>query len=86
MEDWDKMAKGTQFKEILQFKKDRDISGYSILQVVMMYCEELDRDIDEVGEFLKKDKSFRETLKEDLQYNFEAKFSDEKKSSISEWI
>lgn len=86
MEEWDKKAKGDMFKEILKFKKEREIKGYSILEVVMMFCSELDKDIDEVGELLKKDKNFRETLKEDLQFNNEAVFSDEKKPNISEWI
>jgi len=86
MEEWDKKAKGVMFNEILEFKHQRGIKGYSILEVVMMFCEELDKDIDEVGELLKKDKNFRETLKEDLQFNNEAVFSDEKKSSVSEWI
>ena len=85
-EEWDVKAKSSMFKEILAFKKERKIQGYSILQVIMMYCEENDLDVEEVGDMLKKDKSFRESFQEDLQYNHEATFSGEKQSNISEWI
>jgi hypothetical protein len=86
MEEWGIESKGAMFKEIMAFKKERDIKGYSILQVVMMYCEEMEKDIDEVGELLKKDKSFRETFQEDLKFNHEAVFSGEKKVKMSEWL
>ena len=83
---WETKAKGGMFTEILTFKKERGISGFSILEVVMMFCEELDRDVDEVGEMLKKDKNFRETLREDLQFNHQAVFSEQTKTNMSEWI
>ena len=86
MEEWGIRAKSDMFKEILSFKKDREISGYSILQVVMMYCDEMDKDIEEVGELLKKDKTFRETMREDLKFNNEAVFKDDKINKNAEWL
>jgi len=85
-EEWSKYGKVSMFRDILEFKKERGINGYSIMEVIMMYCDELDKDIDEVGALLKKDKNFVATLQEDLKFNNEAKFEDDKKSTISEWI
>lgn len=79
-------GKSSMFKEILNFKKERNITGYSIMQVILMYCEENDVDPEEVGELLKKDKDFKESFTEDLIYNNEAKFEDKKSNPISEWI
>jgi len=84
---WENAANGTMFREIIEFKKERNLYGYSIMEVVMMFCEELDKDVEEVGEALKKDKSFRETFKEDLKFNNQARFEGEtKKTQLDEWI
>ena len=84
---WDKKDGGVMFREIVQFKRDRNITGFSIMQVVLMYCDEMDKDIDEVGDLLRKDKSFKETLQADLKFNHEAKFEDDKKyNKMSEWL
>jgi len=84
---WETKSGNAMFQEIVKFKNEREITGYSIMEVVLMYCEELDEDIDEVGELLKKDKNFRETLKEDLKFHNQATFGEEKKQSkMSEWL
>ncbi len=76
------------YQDILLFKKQRKLSGISILEVITTYCEELDKDIDTVGEMLKKDKSFRTTFEEDLKFHNEAKFQTTKRSflNIEEWV
>jgi len=83
----DKKDGSELFKEILQFKKEKNIRGFSILETILLFCEEKERDVEEVGELLKKDKSFKITFQEDLKFNHEARFS-EKASvlNISEWI
>ena len=87
MEEWTiKKSKSDMFNKILKFKKERKIQGYSIFQVVMMYCEELDEDIDEVGELLKKDKAFLTTLKEDMKFNNEATFKGDPVNKNAEWL
>ena len=85
---WDKQDGNTMFREIVRFKKERKISGFSIMEIILMYCEEMERDVEEVGALLKKDKNFKETLQEDLKFHNEARFEDDKKQngSLSEWI
>lgn len=84
---WEKKDGGAMFREIVKFKNDRNIKDFSIMEIVLMYCEEMDKDIDDVGELLKKDKSFKETLQQDLKFNNEAKFEDDKKhNKMSEWL
>lgn len=85
---WENMTGNAMFKEILSFKKERKIVGYSIMEVVIMYCEELDKDIEEVGALLKKDKAFVGTMQEDLRFHNEATFKEDTKSrkTMSEWL
>lgn len=78
---------GDLFKEIVAFKKEKKITDFSLMEIIILYCEEEEIDIVEAGEILKKDKSFRETLKEDLKLHHEAVFDDDHKyKSNAEWI
>jgi len=81
------IPKKKMFDRILQFKKERRVEGVSIMELILIFCEEYDLDVDEVGYLLKEDKNFRETMKEDLKFNNEATFENEdRKSKISEWV
>jgi len=79
-------VQGELYNEIISFKKKNDLKGYSLLEVIMIFCDELDEDIDEIGELLKKDKKFVESLKGDLKFNNEAVFEGETRDNIGEWI
>jgi hypothetical protein len=81
------IPKKKMFDRILQFKKERNVKNSSIMELVLVFCEEYDLDVEEVGYLLKEDKNFRETMKEDLKFNNEAYFQNEDKTSrMSEWI
>ena len=78
--------KGDLFKEMMEYKKDRDIQGYSMFQILLMFCEHHEYDVEEVGEVLKKDRNFKNMLKEDLKLHNEAYFKNDIENSLTDWI
>lgn len=92
MKDITKGAKGDLFKDIQNFKRDHDITGYSLFQIILIYCEHHELEIDEVGEILKKDTAFKNMFKEDLKFHNEAYFKNdkdkdqEKSTTLTDWI
>ena len=79
-------VKGDLFKEVLEYKRDKEIQGYSMFQVLIMFCDHHDYDVDEIGEILKKDSNFKNMFKEDLKLHHEAYFKNDIKNSLSDWI
>jgi hypothetical protein len=73
------------FEELQRFQKEKHLEDYSILEVILIYCEEHNYDPEEFGLYLKKERRFVETFKEDLLYHNQAKF-DQEKIPNSEWI
>ena len=72
---------------IKEFIVERKVKDQSLFQIVIMYCEEHELEIEEVGFKLKKYKVFREALEADLVFHNEAVFKTaEKKTDVSEWI
>ena len=82
--------KGDLFKEILEFKREHEIQGYSMFQVIMIFCAEHDYHEEEIGEILKKDSAFKNMFKEDLKLHNEAFFKNETKpetkTTLGDWI
>lgn len=77
------------FKDILKFKKDKNIQGQSLFQVIVMFCEINQYEEEEIGELLRKDKKFRALLQEDLKMNNEAYFKTDKNTkanNMGDWI
>ena len=74
------------FNDVFEFKKQHGIQGYSIFQVILMFCDEHDYHVEEIGDMLRVNKQFREMIKADLKLNNEAIFSDDKKiSALNDW-
>ena len=77
------------FKDILEFKKDKNIQGQSLFQVIVMFCEINQYEEEEIGALLRKDKKFRTLLQEDLKMNNEAYFKTDKttkSNNMGDWI
>ena len=74
------------FNDIMDFKDDNNITKISIFQLIIGFCDENDYDIEEIGELVKKNKQFRNILKEDLKLHNEAYFGDEVKNPLGDWI
>ena len=74
------------FKDILEFKKINDINGYSLFQLVLLFCNENNYEEEEIGALLKKDKSFRNLLEEDLKLNNEAQFKTIDDNKNMDWF
>ena len=73
------------YEEIQKFQKQNGLEDYSLLEVILSYCEENDYDPEEYGLYLKKEKRFVNTFKEDLLYHNQAVF-DVEKNSNEEWF
>lgn len=73
------------FKKVQEFKREKGVTGVSIMQLILLYCEENEIDEGEFGEDLKNDKNFRDMFKADLIYNHEARFHEPRTNNISEW-
>ncbi|MCK5537934.1 MAG: hypothetical protein KAI79_13995 [Bacteroidales bacterium] len=69
----------------MAFKEKRRITDESLQGIIIMYCEEYDMDIDEVGQDIKKDKKFAEALKYDLINRNQARFEDQI-ADVTAWI
>lgn len=74
------------FKKVQAFKRENAVTEHSMLQLIILYCEENEIDPQEFGEELKRDKNFREMFKADLLFHHEAKFTGTKKNSVAEWV
>ena len=75
------------FEDIFDFKNEHKIYETSIFQIVIMFCEENNYHIEEIGEELRKDKKFREMLEADLKLNNEAIFKNDKvKNNLQDWF
>ena len=77
------------FKDILEFKKNKNIQGQSLFQVIIMFCEMNQYEEEEIGDLLRRDKKFRTLLQEDLKMNNEAYFKSDKSTksnNMGDWI
>ena len=79
-------AKSDIVQRLMAFKEEHDIEHESVFQIILMFCEENNLNVEEVGQEIKKDRNFSDTLREDLKFNNEAMFDDEHNDKIKEWI
>ena len=76
----------TAFKKVQEFKRTQEVKDHSIMELILLYCKHNDLDPAEFGEELKRDKNFREMFKADLLHHNEARFENDKKQAVSEWV
>ena len=75
------------FKDITEFKQKHDIQQISIFQLMLVFCEENNYDIEEIGDIVRTNKQFRNLLEADLKMNHEAFFkNDTKATNLGDWI
>lgn len=75
------------FNQILSYKKTKGISDHSIMELVVSYAEAHELDVEEIGEELKKDKTFVKMFQQDLIRNNEARFRGVKKETgFDGWV
>lgn len=71
----------------MAFKKERNVTETSIMELVVMYSEENELSIEDVGDELRKDKTFVKMFQQDLVHNHEAVFKGQPTSkSFDGWI
>lgn len=75
----------SSIENILELKRKHTCTT---LEAIIMYCEELNLDIDEFGEQIKKDKQFFEMIKIDAIENNQLRESDgwKKQASLSSFF
>jgi len=75
------------FDDVFAFKKKHNVQQISIFQLILLFCAENDYHVEEIGDMLRTNKSFREMIKADLKLNNEAIFKEDKKvNNLADWV
>jgi len=81
------MLLGDMAKDIIEFSKVNGLDEFTMLERILIYCEEKGFDIMEVGDQLKSDKFFKSILADDLKANHYIKKEKDavKTADLSDW-
>lgn len=75
------------FEDVFSFKEDKNVKDISIFQLIILFCDHHDYHVEEIGDMLRTNKSFREMIKADLKLNHEAVFKEDGKiSHLNDWV
>jgi len=73
-------------RDILEFSRKKNLTDFNLMERILIYCEENELDVAEVGEEIKADKMFKTMLEDDLKANHYIRSKDEKKEAdLSDW-
>ena len=72
---------------VMEHKAKYELKEFTMLELIVDYCEASGEDPAEIGDDLKRDKEFTALFKADLIHNNQARFSGEKQTQhVDEWL
>jgi hypothetical protein len=74
-------------KDIIEFSKKNALDEFNMLERILIYCEEKELNVCEVGDKLKSDKFFKSILEDDLKDTHYIKKEENaiKEADLSDW-